>query len=155
MVPLFCVLHSTKCVPSILPVALPETRSIGTEKPLRQGPSVKPRPGSLLGGRSREAVSDFLNPDLAPLAQTLQNFALHNRLPGQGVNPSPLPPSLQPCAQVLLTQDNLANRAQYLNARNTFMELFNYGTIPIVNENDTVAVEQLRIGDNDTLAAQA
>jgi len=59
-----------------------------------------------------------------------------------------------PCAQVLLTQDNLGIRSQYLNARNTFEELFNYGTVPVVNENDTVAVEQLRIGDNDTLSAQ-
>jgi len=60
----------------------------------------------------------------------------------------------QPCAQVLLTQDNLGIRSQYLNARNTFTELFAYGTVPIVNENDTVAVEQVRFGDNDTLAAQ-
>eukprot|EP00884_Botryococcus_braunii_P023354 jgi/Botrbrau1/9702/Bobra.0201s0032.1 len=58
------------------------------------------------------------------------------------------------CAQVLLTLDNLASRGQYLNASNTFRELFAYGAIPIVNENDTVAVEELRIGDNDTLSAQ-
>mmetsp|Transcript_7688 Transcript_7688/g.13278 ORF Transcript_7688/g.13278 Transcript_7688/m.13278 type:complete len:486 (-) Transcript_7688:1011-2468(-) len=58
------------------------------------------------------------------------------------------------CAQVLLTLDNLANRDQYLNARNTFNELLAYGTIPVVNENDTVAVQALRFGDNDTLAAQ-
>ncbi|KAK9786300.1 hypothetical protein WJX73_008025 [Symbiochloris irregularis] len=61
-----------------------------------------------------------------------------------------------PCAQVLLTLDNLANRNQYLNARNTFDELFSYGAVPVVNENDTVAVEELlaRFGDNDTLSAQ-
>jgi len=58
------------------------------------------------------------------------------------------------CAQVLLTLDNFANRGQYLNARNTFDELLKFGVIPIVNENDTVAVEQLRFGDNDTLSAQ-
>ncbi|BDA41832.1 Glutamate 5-kinase at N-terminal half [Coccomyxa sp. Obi] len=58
------------------------------------------------------------------------------------------------CAQVLLSLGNLANRGQYLNASNTFTELFNYGTVPVVNENDTVAVEELRIGDNDTLSAQ-
>ena len=46
------------------------------------------------------------------------------------------------------------SRAQYLNARNTFEELFNYGTVPVVNENDTVATEQVRFGDNDTLSAQ-
>ena len=56
---------------------------------------------------------------------------------------------------MLLTQDNLGVRSQYLNARNTFTELFNYGTVPVVNENDTVAVEQVRFGDNDTLSAQA
>eukprot|EP00887_Chlorella_sp_A99_P002020 scaffold18.g2020.t1 len=54
------------------------------------------------------------------------------------------------CAQVLLTLDNLANRSQYVNAKNTFEELLRYGVVPIVNENDT----ELRIGDNDTLAAQ-
>ncbi|KAK9816249.1 hypothetical protein WJX74_001808 [Apatococcus lobatus] len=58
------------------------------------------------------------------------------------------------CAQVLLTLDNLADRNQYLNASNTFQELFQMGTIPIVNENDTVAVQQLRFGDNDTLSAE-
>ncbi|KFM28197.1 Glutamate 5-kinase [Auxenochlorella protothecoides] len=55
---------------------------------------------------------------------------------------------------VLLTLDNLATRSQYINARNTFHELLRYGTIPIINENDTVAVAQLRFGDNDTLSAQ-
>ena len=55
---------------------------------------------------------------------------------------------------MLLTQDNLGIRGQYINAGNTFRELFAYGTVPIVNENDTVAVEQVRFGDNDTLAAQ-
>jgi hypothetical protein len=55
---------------------------------------------------------------------------------------------------VLLSLGNLASRIQYLNASNTFTELFSYGTVPIVNENDTVAVEELRIGDNDTLSAQ-
>uniref|UniRef100_A0A061QL43 Glutamate 5-kinase n=1 Tax=Tetraselmis sp. GSL018 TaxID=582737 RepID=A0A061QL43_9CHLO len=58
------------------------------------------------------------------------------------------------CAQVLLTLDNFASRSQYLNARNTFEELLKFGVVPIVNENDTVAVEQLRFGDNDTLSAQ-
>eukprot|EP00878_Enallax_costatus_P014066 GHUV01014710.1.p1 GENE.GHUV01014710.1~~GHUV01014710.1.p1 ORF type:complete len:460 (+),score=92.12 GHUV01014710.1:380-1759(+) len=58
------------------------------------------------------------------------------------------------CAQVLLTLDNLADRSQYINARNTFTELLAYGAIPVVNENDTVAVQELRFGDNDTLSAQ-
>eukprot|EP01025_Chloroclados_australasicus_P041138 TRINITY_DN4341_c0_g1_i1.p1 TRINITY_DN4341_c0_g1~~TRINITY_DN4341_c0_g1_i1.p1 ORF type:complete len:410 (+),score=46.70 TRINITY_DN4341_c0_g1_i1:161-1390(+) len=58
------------------------------------------------------------------------------------------------CSQVLFTLDNWSSRQQNLNARNCFIELLEYGVVPIVNENDTVAVEQLRIGDNDTLSAQ-
>ncbi|KDD74279.1 hypothetical protein H632_c1435p0, partial [Helicosporidium sp. ATCC 50920] len=58
------------------------------------------------------------------------------------------------CAQVLLTLDNLAVRSQYVNARSTFFELLRFDCVPIVNENDTLAVEELRFGDNDTLSAQ-
>jgi glutamate 5-kinase len=54
-------------------------------------------------------------------------------------------------AQILLTREDLADRARYTNAHNTFNELFAYGIIPIVNENDSVAVEEIRFGDNDTL----
>ena len=56
-------------------------------------------------------------------------------------------------AQVLLTRDDLSNRRRYLNARNTMMTLLDYGVTPIVNENDTVVVEEIKFGDNDTLAA--
>jgi glutamate 5-kinase len=56
-------------------------------------------------------------------------------------------------AQVLLTREDITNRVRYLNARNTFENLFHYKVIPIVNENDTVAVEEIRFGDNDNLAA--
>lgn len=55
--------------------------------------------------------------------------------------------------QVLLTREDLRDRARYLNARNTFSALLKYGAVPIVNENDTVAVEEIKFGDNDTLAA--
>jgi glutamate 5-kinase len=58
-----------------------------------------------------------------------------------------------PVAQVLLTHDDLRNRRRYLNARNTLLELLRLGSVPIVNENDTVAVEELKLGDNDNLAA--
>jgi len=58
-----------------------------------------------------------------------------------------------PVAQVLLTHDDLRNRRRYLNARNTLLELLRLRAIPIVNENDTVAVEELKVGDNDNLAA--
>lgn len=56
-------------------------------------------------------------------------------------------------AQVLLTYDTFGDRGQYLNARATFLELLKMRAIPIVNENDTVAVQELRVGDNDTLSA--
>ncbi len=56
-------------------------------------------------------------------------------------------------AQILLTHDDLRNRHRYLNARNTLLTLLNLGFIPIVNENDTVAVEEIKFGDNDNLSA--
>jgi len=54
---------------------------------------------------------------------------------------------------VLLTHDDLTNRVRYLNARSTLRTLIGLGVVPVVNENDTVANEELRFGDNDTLAA--
>jgi glutamate 5-kinase len=59
----------------------------------------------------------------------------------------------QPIAQILLTRRDLTDRSAYVNAYNTFQELFALGVIPIVNENDTVAVEEIKFGDNDTLSA--
>jgi glutamate 5-kinase len=56
-------------------------------------------------------------------------------------------------AQVLLTHDDLADRRRYLNARSTLRALVGFGVVPVVNENDAVANEELRLGDNDTLAA--
>jgi len=56
-------------------------------------------------------------------------------------------------AQVLLTQDDVMHRRQFVNARNTFERLLASGAIPVVNENDTVATEEIRFGDNDRLAA--
>jgi len=58
-------------------------------------------------------------------------------------------------AQILLTHADLANRQRYLNARNTLRELLDLGVVPIVNENDAVVNEEIRFGDNDTLAALA
>ena len=58
-----------------------------------------------------------------------------------------------PVAQVLLTQHDIVQRSHYVNARNTLERLLELGTIPIVNENDTVAVEEIRYGDNDRIAA--
>ena len=56
-------------------------------------------------------------------------------------------------AQVLLTHDDLSNRKRYLNARSTLTTLVQLNVIPIINENDTVANDEIRFGDNDTLAA--
>ena len=56
-------------------------------------------------------------------------------------------------AQVLLTHADLADRRRYLNARHTLRALLDLGVVPIVNENDTVAVEELKFGDNDNLSA--
>ena len=56
-------------------------------------------------------------------------------------------------SQILLTHEDMASRKRYLNARSTLRTLLNLGAIPIINENDTVATDEIRLGDNDTLAA--
>ena len=56
-------------------------------------------------------------------------------------------------AQILLTHDDLSNRERYLNARGTLLTLLVLGVVPIINENDTVATDEIRFGDNDTLGA--
>ena len=57
-------------------------------------------------------------------------------------------------AQVLLTHQDLADRRRFLNARYTLTALIGFGVLPIINENDTVAVDEIRVGDNDTLASE-
>lgn len=59
----------------------------------------------------------------------------------------------QAMAQVLLTRADLVDRNSYVNAYNTFQQLLRLGVVPIVNENDTVAIDELKFGDNDTLSA--
>ncbi|KAG0317433.1 hypothetical protein BGZ99_006297 [Dissophora globulifera] len=59
----------------------------------------------------------------------------------------------QPIAQILLTKNDIADRTQYLNACNTLDALLEMGVVPIVNENDTISVSEIRFGDNDTLSA--
>ncbi|MBD1912808.1 MULTISPECIES: glutamate 5-kinase [unclassified Leptolyngbya] len=59
----------------------------------------------------------------------------------------------QPIAQVLITRGDLTQRSRYVNAYRTFRQLLKLGVIPIVNENDTLAVDELKFGDNDTLSA--
>ncbi|UVT17120.1 MAG: glutamate 5-kinase [Nitrospira sp.] len=57
-------------------------------------------------------------------------------------------------AQILLTHQDLADRRRFLNARHTLSALIGFGILPIINENDTVAVDEIRVGDNDTLASE-
>ncbi|HLK55631.1 MAG TPA: glutamate 5-kinase [Chthonomonadaceae bacterium] len=57
------------------------------------------------------------------------------------------------CAQILLTRDDLSDRRRFLNARHTLRTLLALGVVPIINENDTVAVDEIKFGDNDHLAA--
>jgi len=57
-------------------------------------------------------------------------------------------------AQVLISHDDVANRTRYLNARRSLQTLLELGVVPIVNENDSVATEEISFGDNDTLAGQ-
>jgi glutamate 5-kinase len=75
-----------------------------------------------------------------PLVMDLYNLALHA--------------TGQLGAQVLLTYDDLANRARRENFRNTIEQLLRWGVVPILNENDAVATEEIRFGDNDSLAAK-
>jgi glutamate 5-kinase len=58
------------------------------------------------------------------------------------------------CAQILLTSSDLGNRNRYLNAFNTLKTLIDHGVIPVINENDTVVTNEIKVGDNDTLAAR-
>lgn len=62
-------------------------------------------------------------------------------------------PHGQKLGQLLLTQDDFRSRHRYLNARNTLFTLLHLGVLPIINENDTVAVEEIKFGDNDRLSA--
>ena len=55
-------------------------------------------------------------------------------------------------AQILLTEEDVSNRSRYLNARSTLRSLLGFGVVPVINENDTVSTDDIRLGDNDTLA---
>jgi glutamate 5-kinase len=59
----------------------------------------------------------------------------------------------QPIAQLLLTKDDFTTRKRFVNAKNTFAALFDKNAVPVINENDTVAVDEIKLGDNDNLSA--
>jgi glutamate 5-kinase len=80
---------------------------------------------------------------VAAAGQSSLMYAYEEAFAGHGVK----------VAQILLTHDDLAARARFLNARNTLFTLLQWGVVPIINENDTVATEELKFGDNDNLAS--
>ena len=59
----------------------------------------------------------------------------------------------QVVAQILLTRADFASRGRYLNASNTILTLLRWGVVPVINENDTVSVQEIKLGDNDRLSA--
>ncbi|MCW9003731.1 MAG: glutamate 5-kinase, partial [Gammaproteobacteria bacterium] len=95
------------------------------------------------------------------LGWTKRPHALHELQAAAAVGQAGLVQTYESCfqkhnlhtAQILLTHDDLSNRERYLNARSTLRSLLDLGIIPIINENDTVATDEIRFGDNDTLAA--
>lgn len=98
---------------------------------------------------------------MARLGWTKRPSAIHELQAAAAVGQMGLVQAYETCfrkhnihtAQILLTHDDLSNRERYLNARTTLRTLLSLGTIPIINENDTVATDEIRFGDNDTLAA--
>lgn len=94
-------------------------------------------------GLSKRPVDIHVKQAIAASGQTtlMQNY--ENAFRKYGIN----------VAQILLTHDGLSNRKRFLNARRTIYQLFSMDILPVVNENDTVAVEEIMFGDNDNLAA--
>ena len=98
---------------------------------------------------------------MARLGWKLRPHALHELQAAAALGQMGLVQNFESCfkqhdihtAQVLLTHEDLGNRQRYLNARSTLKTLLNLGAIPIINENDTVATDEIRFGDNDTLGA--
>ncbi len=79
----------------------------------------------------------------AAVGQSVLMWSYQKALADHGVHP----------AQILLTASDFDHRTRYLNARNTILSLFEWGCLPIINENDTVSVAEIKFGDNDQLAA--
>ncbi|MGX9726051.1 MAG: glutamate 5-kinase [Candidatus Electronema sp. VV] len=106
--------------------------------------------GAVAAGRRRLGVEKQpgeplkVKQALAAVGQGLLMQAYEQRFADQGG---------QQVAQLLLTHADLSQRDRYLNVRNTILTLFEFGVVPIINENDTVSVRELRFGDNDTLGA--
>ncbi len=105
--------------------------------------------GAVAAGRQKLGVAQKVNEELRvkqALAATGQGLLMQAYEHAFGKHD-------QQVAQVLLTHDDLSHRSRYLNVRNTILTLFEFGVVPIINENDTVSAEELRFSDNDTLGA--
>lgn len=104
--------------------------------------------GAVASGRSRLGLKE--KPKTIPLKQAAaavgQSLLMHTYATEFGRHGTAV-------GQVLLTQQVVNNRQLFLNARNTLETLFELGVVPIINENDTVAVEEIKLGDNDRLSA--
>jgi glutamate 5-kinase len=93
--------------------------------------------------RNRENLTIPEKQALASIGQTILMNEYGSCFSGAGI----------PVGQILLTEDDVKNRLRFINARHTFNSLMDMGVVPIVNENDSVATGEIRIGDNDTLSA--
>ncbi len=113
------------------------------------------------GGRLVLVSSGAVAEGMSRMGWTKRPKALHELQAAAAIGQMGLVRAYEACfqkrglhtAQVLLTRDDLADRERYLNARSTLRALLDLGVVPVVNENDTVATDELRFGDNDTLAA--
>ena len=107
------------------------------------------RSGAVAAGRRRLGIAKTAHEELKvkqALAATGQGLLMH-------AYEQAFAGYRQSVAQVLLTHTDLSHRGRYLNVRNTILTLFEFGVVPIINENDTVSAEELRFSDNDTLGA--
>jgi glutamate 5-kinase len=103
--------------------------------------------GAILAGRERLALAARPSTQLKQAAAAVGQSRLMRAWEAAFARPKVT------VAQVLLTADDLRRRERYLNARSTLLTLLRLGVVPIVNENDTVAVEEIKFGDNDGLSA--
>jgi len=104
--------------------------------------------GAIMAGRERLGLSraDLSIPEKQACAAIGQSFLMHTYEKAFEKKDIKV-------AQILLSNDDLGNRRRYLNAKHTIEALLERGVIPIINENDSVTVEEIKIGDNDTLSA--
>jgi glutamate 5-kinase len=114
-----------------------------------------------LGRRCVLVSSGAIAEGLQRLGWTRRPHALHELQAAAAVGQMGLVQAYETCfrkhglatAQVLLTHADMADRQRYLNARSTLLTLLELGVIPVINENDTVVTDEIKVGDNDTLAA--